>query len=92
MVREVILDGRYVLASEITPAHRYVGMWRPATDPIAEASEQNLKRAPEDRWSHFICVCGADMEYRDNGSHWRKGCFDVPQYSSMGKADAKEAK
>ena len=81
-----ILDGKEVDAALITVAHRYVGMWRPPVDPLVAADEENLRREPKDRYTARMCSCGATMWYIDTDHvHWKKGCFDLPQYETPEK-------
>ena len=81
-----ILDGKEVDSALITVAHRYVGMWRPPVDPLVAQDEENLQRKPEDRYAVCVCTCGEHMWYRDtNHAHWKRGCFDLPQYETVKK-------
>lgn len=81
-----ILDGKQVKIDEITQAHRFVGMWRPAVDPMKASRAENLTRPAEDRYQVYVCVCGSHLWNVDKDSaHWKRGCFDLPQYESAPK-------
>ena len=83
-----ILDGKGVDAALITVAHRYVGMWRPPVDPLVALGEENLRCEPEERYSVIHCRCGENLWYIDTGHvHWKKGCFDLPQYVTVKEND-----
>ena len=71
---KVLLDGKKVDPSNIDPEkHRYLGMFRPATNPIANPT------------SYIYCNCGQILKYRgEETQHYIKGCFDIPQYQSIG--------
>ena len=72
---DVYLDGKAVPALEITPErHRFLGMFRPAENPMANPK------------TDIPCTCGEILKYRGlEIQHYRKGCYDVPQYVTIGK-------
>ena len=71
----VLLDGTFVDPTTIDPKlHRFIGMFRPAVNPFANPT------------CDILCVCGATLRYRgQEDEHYRKGCFDSPQYISIEK-------
>jgi hypothetical protein len=85
-----LIDGERRSAHDVDPrTMRYHGMWRPHVDPLHEAHVENLSRPAGQRWAVFICTCGTHIHCVDNGSHWRSGCFDIPQYATIPKEGAR---
>ena len=70
-----LLDGKYVPAETIDPAkHRYLGMFRPPTNPLMPAKPVYA----------VICYCGYHLTFRaQSREHYLQGCCDVPQYASI---------
>ena len=69
----VLLDGKFVAAESIDPAkHRYLGMFRPAINPIANPR------------TDVYCTCGQILKMRgEETEHYQKGCYDSPQYVTI---------
>lgn len=69
----VLLDGKKVFATEIDPAkHRYIGMFRPATNPFANAT------------ANVMCTCGEILQSNPaTVRHYKQGCYDLNQYVSL---------
>lgn len=69
-----ILDGEEVPTAQITKMHRFIGYWRPPRDPLIDITGCD----------RIVCRCGATLWYRDtDSSHWKRGCFDLPQYVTV---------
>ncbi len=69
----VLLDGERVEASVIDPKlHIYLGMFRPAVNPISEPT------------CDVHCACGEILRHRgqEREHYLLKGCFDLPQYAT----------
>jgi hypothetical protein len=80
----VYLDGVSVSPTAIDPTlHQYIGMFRPAADPIAALEHRNALLPIDQRADAFVCACGEHLWFKDNGKHWKAGCFDVPQYRTI---------
>lgn len=74
MTEQVLLNGQYVDAATIDPArHRYLGMFRPATNGLLHHSADVV-----------ICPCGASLwTVQDGRQHYKDGCLDSPQYVTI---------
>jgi hypothetical protein len=70
----VYLDGKFVRPEAIAAdKHRFLGMFRPPTDPFDGAK------------TDCLCGCGAILRYvGESQKHWMQGCHDTPQYVSIG--------
>lgn len=70
---KVFLDGKLVLSESIDPAkHRFIGEFRPATNPVQSAT------------CDVMCNCGEILHTsRATTEHYKHGCFDVNQYVTI---------
>jgi hypothetical protein len=75
---QVLLDGRMVAADSVTPERaRFVGMWRPPVNPMADPG------------GDVLCTCGETLRFRgQETAHYVKGCYDTPQYVGLSQRSA----
>ena len=75
MTTYAILNGVHVYASLINPKeHLFLGMYRPAANPLTDVS------------CDVLCRCGEMLRYRgQEREHYLKGCYDLPQYATIPK-------
>ena len=75
--KQAILDGKFVLASEIDASkHTYIGTFRSPTPPCSDLSKSY--------GMYFLCDCGAMLSIREDvRRHWYEGHLDIPQYKTI---------
>ena len=73
MTSFVYLDGKRVDPNTIDPLmHRFLGMFRPARNPFENPN------------CDILCTCGDMLRYRGQEiEHYKRGCYDVPQYAML---------
>jgi hypothetical protein len=75
--KQVILDGKFILASEIDKSkHTFIGIFRSPEPPCSDPTKTYAE--------YFLCDCGAMLSIREDiRRHWYEGHLDIPQYETI---------